>query len=121
MDKVAITDLSPAPMPATVEADVGRVKVSVTYDAARVSAAWLRQAATLPRRALAEAIIEWNVTDAHGAPAAPPPDAEGEARIAAWEEILAPLSIRGVIEPIVAAIVDDWRGGGKAGGVSGAG
>lgn len=117
---ISIDDLKPAPLPAVVEAEIGgTIRVRLTYDAAAISAAWLQRAASLPRLALAEVLLTWDVTASNGDAIAPPPDAPDRAE--RWARILEPLSIRGIIEPMVAAIIDDWRGGGKVGGGSGAG
>ena len=99
--------LSNEPIRAEIDVQIGDGSVHIVYDAARVSAMWLQRAVTTPRKALAEIIIGWDVTDREGNPIL-------GASVEEWERIFEPISIRAVIEPIVHAIIDDWRGGGKA-------
>lgn len=114
--------------PATVPVSLPNGDITLTYDRRAISGRWFTLSATRPRRALAEALLTWDVTTREGQAYAPPPLDDPQWRHAddagpdvartryadAWETLLEPLPIAQVIQPLVEAIIDDWRAGPKA-------
>lgn len=114
--------------PARVPVALPGGDIMLTYDRRALSGRWFGLSVTQPRRALAEALLAWDVTTREGQAYAPPPlddsqwrhdDDAGDdvprTRYAdAWALLLEPLPIAQVIQPLVAAIIDDWRAGPKA-------
>lgn len=116
-------------IPAALTITVNGLEITLTYDRRAISGRWFVLAAERPRRALAEALLNWDVTTREGQAYAPPDLADPQWRQAddagddvprtryadAWETLLEPIPIEHVIQPIVEAIADDWRAGPKAG------
>lgn len=114
--------------PARLPVAVASGDIVLTYDRRALSGRWFGLSVTQPRRALAEALLDWDVTTREGQAYTPPPlddpqwrhdddagDDVARTRYAdAWALLLEPLPIAQVIQPLVAAIIDDWRAGPKA-------